>query len=78
MHRKTYDASWCHWKLGKQIDILIGIYQNGKEIILIYETRMIRGVIKIRLLPNDNSIVNFFKIAILNMYAVRSIVKDES
>ena len=70
MHRKTFDAL----KIRQAIDILIGIYKNGKENIVIYETRMIRGVTKIRLLSNDNSI-NFLKITVLNLYAVRSIAE---
>ena len=50
MYRRTFDAL----KITQGIDILIGICQNGKESVVIYKTRMIRRVTKIRLLSNDN------------------------
>lgn len=47
--------------------------------LLISESRVIcsRRMSTLKLLSNDTSIVNFLKIAILNLYAVRSIVSDE-
>lgn len=47
--------------------------------LLISESRVIcsRGMSKLKLLSNDISIVNFLKIAILSLYAMRSIVSDE-
>lgn len=46
---------------------------------MISESRVIcsRRMSTLKLLSNDTSIVNFLKLAILNLYAVRSIVSDE-